>query len=216
MNRAFIFDVDGTLIDDEAIWEDKKQELYARLFGESIRAKMGSTLGVNIDGIYERARKYKTTVSKEAFIKEFYKLAAGIYSTAPIPEGTDELLEYLVEEDFRIAVVSASPLSWGNTVLQRLKFQDDIELVISLYDRPDLDHKPHPAGYLEAMRAMDVVPENTFILEDSNSGIASATSSGAYTIGLKKNLVGDYKQEGADIYAETMANIIHIVKNYLG
>lgn len=215
MNRAFIFDVDGTLLDDEAIWENKKQELYGRLFGETIHSKMNSTLGVNIDGIYERAQSHGTTISKDVFVREFYKLAEGIYSSAPIPAGTDELFEYLVNNNFRIGIVSASPLSWVNTVLQRLKFQDDIELVISLYDRPDLEHKPHPDGYLEAMRAMNTEPKNTYVLEDSNSGIASAKSSGAYTIGLKQNIVRGYEQEGADVYADTMTDVIYIVKDQI-
>lgn len=103
----------------------------------------------------------------------------------------------------------------GNNAIQRLKFQDSIELIISLYDRPDLENKPHPAGYLEAMRAMEAAPNDTYILEDSNAGIESAKSSGGYTIGLKQNLVAGYRQEGADIYADTMDDVISIVKDSL-
>lgn len=61
------------------------------------------------------------------------------------------------------------------------------------------------------MKALEASPESTVILEDSNSGIKSAKASGAYTIGLKQNLVNGYIQEGADAYAETMADVIDIV-----
>lgn len=115
MNRAFIFDLDGVLIDNEAIWEDKKQKMYKTLFGESIHAKMGFTLGVSIDGIYERAKSHGLTIGKEEFLKAFYKLADDIYSSAPITHGADELFKYLVSAKFRVGVVSGSPLTWVTT-----------------------------------------------------------------------------------------------------
>jgi beta-phosphoglucomutase-like phosphatase (HAD superfamily) len=212
MNKAFIFDLDGVLINDESIWESKKQVLYGHLFGPKIRGKLGSTLGINMDDIYERAVTAGTTINKEDLIDEFYKLAGDIYSTAPIPEGTDELVKELLNLGYRIGIVSASPMSWIMTVTQRLSFQDSIELVISLLERPDLKHKPEPDGYIEAMQTLKAAPENTIILEDSNSGIKSAKASGAYTIGLKQNLVEGYQQEGADDYAGTMTDVIELVK----
>jgi sugar-phosphatase len=212
MNKAFIFDLDGVLIDDEAIWESKKQIMYNRLFGPEAHKKLGSTLGVNMDDIYEKAIAAGTTVDKKNFIDEFYKLADDIYRTAPIPDGIEDLITALLSLDYHIGIVSASPMSWITTVIERLSFANDIELVISLHERADLRHKPEPDGYIEAMRALQARAESTIILEDSNSGIKSAKASGAYTIGLRQNLVDGYTQEGADEYAETMADVIDLVK----
>jgi mannitol-1-/sugar-/sorbitol-6-/2-deoxyglucose-6-phosphatase len=212
MNRAFIFDMDGVLINDESIWENKKQAMYGELFGPEIHEKLGSTLGINMDSVYERALNTGTKVDKAKFIEEFHKLAGDIYSTTPIPQGTKELAEALLQLGYHIGIVSASPLSWITTVTKRLTFEDNIELIISLHERPDLKHKPEPDGYTEAMRALDATPDDTIILEDSNSGIESARTSGAYTIGLKQNLVDGYVQEGADAYAETMMDVIELVK----
>jgi len=216
MNKAFIFDMDGVLIDDEQIWEDKKQIMYAELFGDEIHSKIGSTLGINMDGIYERAKAAGTTISRTRLIEQFYELAGDIYSTAPIPEGIEELAVALIDDGYQIAIVSASPLSWITTVTKRLTFENNIELIISLHERADLKHKPEPDGYLEAMRALNTTPENTIILEDSNSGIKSAKLSGAYTIGLKQNLVQGYMQEGADDYADTMLDVVTLVKQKSG
>lgn len=122
------------------------------------------------------------------------------------------LVKSLLNLDYHIGIVSGSPLSWITTVTKRLSFEDDIELVISLYDRHDLGNKPEPDGYVEAMHALRSTPATTIILEDSNSGIAAAKSSGAYTIGLKQNLVDGYIQNGADDYAETMIDVIELVR----
>lgn len=211
MNKAFIFDLDGVLINDEAIWEKRKQELYISVFGADITAKLGSTLGVNMDGIYEKARAVGTTAKKATFVEGFFAIADAIYKTAPIPEGLDELVDTLKELGYRIGIVSASPLTWITTVTKRLPFEKDIELIISLHERPDLAHKPAPDGYTEAMKILEASPETTIVLEDSNSGIQSAKLSGAFTIGLRQNLVPGYQQEGADAYADSMRDIAAIV-----
>lgn len=211
MNKAFIFDLDGVLIDDEAIWESKKQELYQNVFGSDITEKLGSTVGINIDGIYERATELGSKVDKEEFTNAFQALADDIYQHAPIPEGINELASYLTKQSYRLGIVSASPLPWITTVTKRLGFESDIELIISLYDRDDLQHKPHPDGYLEAIETLGAFPESTVILEDSNSGIRSAKASGAFTIGLRQNLVEGYEQTGADKYADSLKDVVKIV-----
>lgn len=216
MSKAFIFDLDGVLINDELIWESKKQVLYGQLFGPEVRKKLGSTLGINMDGIYARAVAAGATVDKRRVLDEFYELADNIYRTAPIPEGMDELVKVLLSLNYRLGIVSASPLSWITTVTKRLSIEDDIELIISLHERPDLKHKPEPDGYIEAMQALEASADRTIILEDSNSGIESAKASGAYTIELKQNLVDGYKQKGADDYAETMADVIDLIKQKSG
>jgi mannitol-1-/sugar-/sorbitol-6-/2-deoxyglucose-6-phosphatase len=213
MNKAFIFDLDGVLIDDEQIWEDKKLVLYNDLFGDEITRAMGSTLGINMDGIYDLAEKAGSNVTKDELIHAFFDLAEGIYQSAPIPTGLDELAESLNRLGYHLGLVSASPISWITTVTKRLSFETDIKVIISLYERSDLTHKPAPDGYLEAIKILGSKPENTIILEDSNSGIMSAKASGALTIGLKQNLAAGYIQEGADIYAETMEEVAKIVEN---
>src|SRR5688572_23399375 len=133
-NKAFIFDLDGVLINDEVIWEVKKQRMYQEVFGADVAEKLGSTLGINMDGIYERAGAIGTSVSKGAFIQAFYDLAADIYHTAPISEGLDDLVDTLKKLGYHMGIVSASPLPWITDVTKRLSFEHDIELIISLHE----------------------------------------------------------------------------------
>jgi len=185
--------------------------MYVDLFGDEVVRKMGSTLGGNMEGIYELAKQQGSTVTKEEVIQAFYARANRIYSTAPIPEGIDELLNVLRKRNFQVGIVSASPKEWIDIVLKRLRNKEVITHIISLFDRSDLAHKPEPDGYLEAIKFFNTIPENTIVLEDSNAGIASAKASGAYTIGLKQHLVPGYEQEGADIYANSINDVIKIV-----
>lgn len=211
MNKAFIFDLDGVLINDEHIWEQEKSKLFKKVFGQEVSDRLGSTLGLNIDAIYEKAVGCGAQVDSQTFTSAFFDTASDIYHTAPIPEGLDDLASFLKAQGFIVGIVSASPLSWITTVTKRLSFEDDIALIISLHERPDLPHKPAPDGYIEAMRSLEAAPESTFILEDSNAGIQSAKASGAFTIGLQQNLTEGYEQQGADAYAATMRDVVGLV-----
>jgi len=214
MQKAFIFDLDGVLIDDEPIWEEVKKELFTKLFGEKIYSKIGSTIGINIDGIYEKVTRSGGTIQKEDLTNIFNEHAAKIYQTTPLTPGLEELGDVLPELGFVIGIVSSSPMKWIDTIINRVSFKDDIEFKLSLHDHPDLKRKPAPDGYVEAMNSLGSTPQSTIALEDSNAGIASAVAAGAYTIGLKQNLVKDYVQKNADIYAENMEEVLQIVKNF--
>ena len=214
MKKAFIFDLDGVLINDEKTWEAEKQRLYKELFGERVAAKMGSTLGINWDGIYEHAKNLGAGISKSKYLKVFFEIAPHIYETSPIPVGVNELIMGLKQNGYRLGIVSASPLSWVTTAINRLERANDFELVLSLYERQDLKHKPDPDGYLEAVKLLSATPNSSIALEDSNPGINSAKAAGLFTIGYQGNLVEGYKQTGADAYAISMEDVLELAKNF--
>ena len=213
MQKAFIFDVDGVLANTEPFWELAKKDIFKTFFDKHVIDCMGSTVGINMDGMYELAAKHGAKIVKKDFFDAFYEKADWVYGNAPLTPGLKELGEKLSELNYSIAVVSASPKDWIDRIIQRLPFKDEIGHVISLEDRADLAHKPAPDGYAEAIKELNSTPESTTILEDSNAGIASAKATGAYTIGLKQNLVEEYEQTGADVYAKDLTEVIEIVGN---
>jgi beta-phosphoglucomutase-like phosphatase (HAD superfamily) len=76
--------------------------------------------------------------------------------------------------------------------------------------------KPAPDGYNEMMKVLKVKPENTIILEDSNSGIKSATASGAFVISISENSIPGYKQiDIANAKAKSILEVIEVVKKWL-
>jgi HAD superfamily hydrolase (TIGR01509 family) len=213
-NKAFLFDLDGTLLNNESYWEEEKQGIYRRLFGEAITQRLGVTMGINLDDIYGLARANGATTTKDEVVAAFEASAVRVYAEAPIAEGVDELAVALTGLGYRMGVVSASPLAWVQTAVSRLSFASDIELVLSLHGHAELPQKPAPDGYLAAMRALGAIPASTVILEDSNTGIQAGKASGAFTIGLKQNLLPGYEQHGADVYADSMTDVLALVHEH--
>jgi HAD superfamily hydrolase (TIGR01509 family) len=210
MNKAFIFDFDGVIINSETVWEEEKKKFYPEVVGEEIAKKLVGTIGSTIDGIYKNAVQYGATISREAFLEAFYKRAVIIYQTAPITPGLQKLTNTLHQAEYLVGIVTSSPKEWVEIVFNRAPYLKT-DFILSLHAHQELQPKPSPDGYREAMRELNVSAENTIVLEDSNAGISSAKASGAYTIGLKQNLVKDYTQEGADIYADTLKDVIKLL-----
>lgn len=215
MIKAFIFDFDGVIINDEQVWLEREKEFLPQLIGQKIFSRLGSTVGVGVDVLYERIVQYGSKTTKEKFMQIFFEQARSIYKSALLTPGLESLVDLLITLDFSIGIVSASPREWINLAIDRLSFKDKIQVIVTLHDRPDLAPKPAPDGYIAAMQSLGVKAKNTLVLEDSNAGIASAKASGAYVIAFRENLVAGYQQiEKADAVAENIPDVSKIVQNF--
>ncbi len=211
MNKAFLFDIDGVVVDSENVWKPVEILMLERVLGKNIASSMGDLTGLGISGVYEKARSMSSHATREELVRGYDECAVYVYSHAEITEGIDDLAKKLVALHFEIGFVTQSPHRWIDGIIERLPFKNDIRIVISLDEHLDLKSKPSPDGYLEALKALDADTRNSFVLEDSNPGIASAKAAGAYVIGFRGNLVPGYEQTGADAYADTMGEVAILV-----
>lgn len=215
MNKAFIFDMDGVLIDSESYWAQFEEEFLQKLFGNKIAKKIGHGPGRGVDKGYELAIALGATVDKDEFNRGFEEVAVRVYERAPLTAGIDELVNILTERQFKLGLVTQSRQSWIDHVMPLFPFKDKIEVIVTISDSPDLKPKPAPDGYLEAFRRLNAEPHQSVILEDSNPGIEAGKAAGAYTIGYRGNLVAEYVQTGADAYADTMTDVITLVERFI-
>lgn len=211
--RAFLFDMDGVLVDSEGAWIPHQSTFSTSLFGEDIYKKIGSTVGLSIDDIYHRAAKHGFNMELSKFYEIYDKQAEIIYDSAKTTEGLKELIGYLRRHNFKIGLVSSSRQYWIDLGITKAGIADQFDLILSLNDSDELRSKPHPDGYNFAMVELGTTPTNTFILEDSNFGIAAAKASGAYTIGFTQHLTPAYEQKGADSYAAGTSEVISILED---
>ena len=91
MQKAFLFDLDGVLINNELVWEQYKKVLYEKYFGAEVTQKIGSTLGINMEGIYERAVALGARFQKQELFDAFFETARSVYAEAPLTKNLDEL-----------------------------------------------------------------------------------------------------------------------------
>lgn len=196
-NKAFIFDMDGVMLDSESYWQKEN-----RIFPEISK----QTMGQSMKNIYQIALKHGYNHPYAQFFKAYDQQAVKIYSRAPLTSNLPQLFQKLIKAHFRLGLVSASPIKWINYVLARLPQPNIFNVIISINDS-DLPSKPAPDGYLEAMKQLHVNPAETIILEDSGYGVQSAKASGAYTICLTEHWPKNYSAPGADRYIKNLVQL---------
>lgn len=211
MNKAFLFDMDGVLVDSERISMNDDRDFLAGVFGKSIVDQLGEVMGTTLAEVYQKAVEAGTSVTEKELCQKADGRLASIYAQAePIKAG--ELVAYLKVHGYRLGVVSATPKKWVDHVLSQLAYGGQFEVVISINDTGGLRSKPAPDGFLEALKQLDAEPSKSFVLEDSNKGIASGKAAGCYVIGYRGHLIEGYQQTGADAYVNTMQEVAEIVE----
>lgn len=214
--KAFIFDMDGVIIDSEPVWERYEQVFLAELMGQKTYLKIkDQILGNSINAIYQIASRYGLEISKQEYLRIYDDYAKKVYAEAKLTPGIKEFIQKLIGMDLKLGLVSSSRQNWIDLVLEKLKVSKQFEFVISLNDAENMQPKPSPIGYLRAMEVLGFPPSSTIILEDSSKGVQAAKASGAFTICLEENLPEGYRPVGADLYIESITALSNQAKELL-
>ena len=182
---AVIFDLDGTLIDNNAYHikafeafydkigkpfslEEYKQHINGRVNREIFDYVFNTTLSP------EKSEAYSN--EKEAMYRELY--AAHI---EPI-NGLIDFLEELEKENIPKAIATSGIIPNINFMFEHVPIKDYFSNVI---DSTQITQgKPHPEIFLKAADAVNAAPANCIAFEDSVSGIRSAKAAGMKVVGL--------------------------------
>lgn len=209
MNKAFIFDMDGVIIDSESVWVKYEPKFLPQLVGKNIYSKIkDKTIGSTVTKIYELAYRYGLEMDKNKFVSVYDSYAEIVYKEAKITAGVARFIENLIDINFKLAIVSSSRWRWIEATLAKMtKTANNFQYILSLNDE-GIASKPSPQGYQKAMQALNAKPSSTIILEDSQRGIEAAKAAGAFVICLKENVANENVPKGADMYIETLKDLM--------
>lgn len=210
MKKAFLFDMDGVILDSEKQWHNHGQEFLKNLYGEEIFSKMKDITGMSLDGEYALAKTHGFDMNIQEFIRRYDEAAQDIYAKSTITKGLEELIDKLKSLEFVVGIVSSSRRPWIEMALAKVKRKDLFDYILSL-NEASIPSKPSPHGYIKAMQDLDTSPSTTFILEDSNSGITAGKEAGAFVIAFTPLLVNGYQQKKADALAHSFEDVLEIV-----
>jgi HAD superfamily hydrolase (TIGR01509 family) len=178
-NIAFLFDLDGVIIDTEPQYDRfwSKTAADYRLGIDRFEHLIKGTTLPNILANYfphlspDEQKKLETA-------NRAFELQMDIL---PIP-GALELLDELKKADINTGLVTSSDDEKLEYVLRQLPVKHYFDTIVSA-DRIT-QGKPHPMCYLLAAQDLDVSPGNCFVFEDSFNGIQSGNAAGMRVIGL--------------------------------
>jgi HAD superfamily hydrolase (TIGR01509 family) len=180
--EAAIFDMDGLLIDTEAVYI----EAY-HAAAQAIGTKMPLELCHAMIGMPTREceamiqHHFGPAFSVEQFQARFNEHARLMLDAdVPVKPGAVELLVWLGERGLPLAIATSSRATTVQRHLGRAGLLGHFKAITT---RHDVERgKPHPDVYLEAARRLGVAPERCIAFEDSNVGLTAAHAAGTMAI----------------------------------
>lgn len=180
---AAIFDLDGTLIDSNSVWEKIDRILLQKRGINCTDEFVHRLTAMTYEDAAEEMHKLGVKESTEELIMEFNSLAVSEYRyNIFLKDGVRDYLDYLKQHGIKLAVATASPDSLYEPVLRNnhiYSFFDvfcTTEQVGKSKDFPDI--------YLHAASELGVSPSECVVFEDVLKGIISAKNAGMKAVGV--------------------------------
>lgn len=173
--KAAIFDMDGLLIDSEPLWQEAGIETLAG-FGISLTLEQYHTsTGLRTEEwVAHWFRQYKVSPvhAPEAVQVIIRKAIEKIAANGIALPGATEILAYFNSQTIKTGLATSSPMSLVEVVVDKLKIRNQFQVFTSAEHLPY--GKPHPQVFLECAKALDVLPEECVVFEDSFNGMIAA------------------------------------------
>jgi beta-phosphoglucomutase len=178
--QAFLFDLNGTMIDDmhfhaKAWHQILTEDLGAKLSWEEVQVQMYGKNGEVLDrifgaGHFSGAQAEALSLEKERrYQREYFphlKLIAGL----------DTFLQKAADHQVPMAIGSAAIPFNIDFVLDNLNIRPYFQAIVSADDVRS--SKPHPETFLKAARLLHVEPTRCLVFEDAPKGVEAAQQAG--------------------------------------
>jgi len=186
--QAYIFDLDGTLIETEGLWTAAihkwllsrgKEMDYATLN----RWVLGRSWFAICDDIFERFPDLRAApielldVTRAFYFKERATADIRIHSSV-------NLLRHL-SQTAPCVIVSGSAREDIREAVELMDVGDCLKFYLGCEDYPY--GKPHPIGFLTAAERLGVAPERCVVFEDSAAGILAGKRAGMTVVALARS-----------------------------
>ena len=180
--RAVVFDMDGLLINSEAVIRDAMmataRDMGAALPHEVFIRMVGLTHAAS-DAVAQA--HFGPDFPLETFNEEVWRRAQAVFDAEDIlKDGVVEIVDWLERADIPRAVATSSGHPHVRRQLEPSGVYDRMNAIVA---RGDYEHgKPKPDPYLVAAGRLGVAPADCLALEDSHNGVRAAHAAGMMTV----------------------------------
>jgi beta-phosphoglucomutase len=209
--KAFIFDLDGVIVDTAKYhfmaWQKIADALDIAFTPEHNEKLKGVSRVRSLDLILELGGINPSQDDKDKWLRqknEDYLTYIHNMDRSEILPGVEMTLDYLRRHGQKIALGSASKNA--RPILEKVNLLHYFDAIVDGNDVTNA--KPDPEVFVQAARLLGISNENSIVFEDSEAGIEAANIAGMTSIGI-----GDEKVLGHAGY--TFPDFNHIDASFL-
>ena len=187
-NQAIIFDLDGLIIETEAVYCHIWQREFAKEGLPFDMAGYQNLIGAHhVVGGYRPQQVLADHRNDGVSARELRQIveheALQTIKHAKALPGVLQVLDEAEKRGFLLAVGSSSECDWVHGHLKRLGIFDRFDTIVTAED-VNKNAKPAPDIYLKVLGNLDVAPQNALVLEDSNNGVVASYRAGIRVIAV--------------------------------
>ncbi len=189
---AFLFDLDGTLVDTETAWARAMVDLIVSKGGRtSVDDLLPRIVGRNWLDIHAAIHELFPVLGDTSPMEDAVELRGyyNRYATDPCAMRIEDSIEFYRRASAiaPCAIVSGSPHDDVVAAAELCGIAEATSLVLGAGDYPR--GKPDPSGYLTAAERLGVKPADCVVVEDSAVGVAAGVAAGMRVIAFERNTV---------------------------
>ena len=195
--KAFIFDLDGVIVDTAKYhfiaWQKIAQELGIEFTPEHNEDLKGVSRVRSLDIILELGKINASQEDKNKWLikknEDYLSYLVNMDQSEILP-GVLPILQFLKEKNQAIALGSASKNA--RPILEKTGIIDYFDAIVDGNDVTNA--KPDPEVFLRAAKLLNIAPENAIVFEDSVAGIQAANIANMTSVGIgEENILHEAK-----------------------
>ena len=182
--KAFIFDLDGTLIDSMHVWDQVDIDFLQRR-GKKVPKDLFSNLPAG-DGLLAIAIYFKQRFNLpddvDDILDEWNSMVLDFYSSLDLIDGAEQLLQKLARRGLKLGIGTSNSEVLTEAVINYNNIRDNFQSVVT--GCKIKRGKPFPDIYLTVAKELDIAPQHCLVLEDTIHGVQAAKNAGMKVIAI--------------------------------
>jgi HAD superfamily hydrolase (TIGR01509 family) len=203
-----VFDLDGTLIDSEAL----VKEAHFAACGE-MGVTMTDAQFLALVGMHREANdlQLKSYYGDDFPLEDFLTRTRAHVGdrVAPLKAGAVELMDTLDDLALPFGLATSSRRPWVEKHFAAHALTDRFRAVVTRQDC--VEGKPHPEPYLTASRLLGASPGDVLALEDSYAGVQSACDAGCMTVMVPDLLQATETERGRALVVSSLSDVLELL-----
>jgi len=198
---AFIFDLDGTLVDSVyqhvLAWKEALEAVDMQLSIWRLHRRIGMSGGLFVNALFREIGRPITQKDIEIVSKKHEEVYARMRESVRVLPGAKELLTHLTENKVAWAIATSGRIRSAKPLLDLLEVPDGVPIIT----RDQVERaKPDPDLFIAAANRLKVDIEHSVVVGDSIWDLLAARRARALSIGLLSGGYGEDELQAAGAY----------------